>query len=72
MTQPIERARPVRHDSIGFFGILVTSFIVFLLVALIAQMLTLNWRTWLPGAEGERTLLEGVRASVYTFMSYLT
>ncbi len=72
MTQHIERARLARNDSIGFFGILVTSFIVFLLVALIAQMLTLNWRTWLPGAEGERTLLEGVRASVYTFMSYLT
>lgn len=72
MTQPIDRARLARNDSIGFFGILVTSFIVFLLVALIAQMLTLNWRTWLPGAEGERTLLDGVRASVYTFMSYLT
>lgn len=72
MTQPIERAGLPRNDSIGFYGILVTSFIVFLLVALIAQMLTLNWRTWLPGAEGERTLLEGVRASVYTFMSYLT
>jgi len=72
MMQPVDRARIPRPDSLGFFGILVASFIVFLLVALIAQMLTLNWRTWLPGAEGETTLLEGVRASVYTFMSYLT
>ena len=72
MSQPLDRARTPRPDSLGFLGILVASFIVFLLVALIAQMLTLNWRTWLPGAEGESTLLEGVRASVYTFMSYLT
>jgi len=34
--------------------------------------MTLNWRLWLPGAEGEKSLVSGVRASVYTFMSYLT
>ena len=72
MMQSVRGARFTPPDSFGFRGILVAAFIVFLLVALIAQMLTLSWRTWLPGAEGERTLLEGVRASVYTFMSYLT
>jgi light-harvesting complex 1 beta chain len=72
ITQSVHHARTPRPDSIGFFGILVASFIVFLFVALVAQLLTLNWRNWLPGAEGETTLIEGVRASVYTFMSYLT
>ena len=46
-------------------------FAVFLVIALIAQMLTMRWRAWLPGAEGERSLIGGVKAAVYTFMSYI-
>ena len=47
------------------------SFVVFLVIALIAQMLTMRWRTWLPGAEGEGSLIAGVKSAVYTFMSYI-
>jgi light-harvesting complex 1 beta chain len=46
-------------------------FAVFLVIALIAQMLTMRWRAWLPGAEGERSLIGGVKSAVYTFMSYI-
>ncbi|MDO9285243.1 MAG: hypothetical protein Q7U26_10130 [Aquabacterium sp.] len=46
-------------------------FAVFLVIALVAQMLTMRWRTWLPGAEGERSLIGGVKSAVYTFMSYI-
>ena len=46
-------------------------FAVFLVIALIAQMLTMRWRTWLPGAEGEGSLIAGVKSAVYTFMSYI-
>jgi len=42
-----------------------------LLVALSAQLIALPWRSWLPGAEG-KSLIGGVKTSVYTFMSYLT
>jgi light-harvesting complex 1 beta chain len=55
----------------GFYGIFVASFIVFLVVALAAQVFTGNWRAWFPGAEGDRSMIDGVKASVYTFMSYL-
>jgi light-harvesting complex 1 beta chain len=41
-------------------------------VALVAQLLMLRWRSWLPGAEQGRTLFGGVRAAVYTLMSHLT
>jgi light-harvesting complex 1 beta chain len=44
-------------------------FAVFLVIALVAQMLTMRWRSWLPGAEGERSLIGGVKSAVYTFMS---
>jgi light-harvesting complex 1 beta chain len=61
-----------RSDNVAFAGIFVTSFIVFLMIAIIAQTLTWHWRDWLPGAEGEKSLIGGVKAAVYTFMSHLT
>ena len=47
-------------------------FAVFLVIALIAQTLAWQWRPWFPGAEGEKSLVGGVKAAVYSFMSYLT
>lgn len=52
--------------------IFALSFIVFLGIALAGQMLGWHWRTWLPGAEGVKSLHGGVKAAVYTFMSHLT
>lgn len=62
----------IKNDSITFYGIFAVSFVVFLAIALIAQMLFLRWRSWFPGAEGGKTLIGDVRAAVYTFMSQLT
>lgn len=62
----------VQKDGKTFFGIFVVSFAVFLVIALFAQVFTLQWRTWLPGAEGEKSLIGGVKAAVDTFMPYLT
>jgi light-harvesting complex 1 beta chain len=56
----------------GFGFIFLSSFIVFLLVALVAQTFALQWRPWLPGAEGERSMIGGVKTAVYTFMSHLS
>ena len=47
------------------------SFVVFLVIALTGAVLGQPWRTWLPGAEGVEGLFGGVKAAVYTFMSYV-
>ena len=47
------------------------SFVVFLVIALAGASLGRPWRSWLPGAEGVGSLLGGVKAAVYTFMSHL-
>lgn len=47
------------------------SFVVFLVIALTGAVLGRPWRTWLPGAEGVESLFGGVKAAVYTFMSYV-
>ncbi len=72
-------AEGYRRDSLelpkdrftGFYSIFVASFIVFLVIALVAQLLALKWRPFFPGAEGERSLIGDVKGAVYTFMSYL-
>jgi light-harvesting complex 1 beta chain len=60
--------RPDRSLSNPVFWI---GFVLFLVIALVAEMLTIQWRAWLPGAEGDRSLIGGVTSAVYTFMSYI-
>jgi len=64
-------AMPRGGDSGKMLGIFLVAFALLLLVALSAQLIALPWRSWLPGAEG-KSLISGVKTSVYTFMSYLT
>jgi light-harvesting complex 1 beta chain len=59
-------------ESRSFGLIFVVVFPVFLAIALCGQLLGWHWRTWLPGAEGVKSVFGGVKAAVYTFMSYLT
>ena len=46
-------------------------FCVFLLLAMMGQMLFMDWRTWLPGAEGSEPMLGSVKSAVYTVISQL-
>lgn len=61
----------LKNDAKSFYGIFVTSFIVILVVAIVAQLLTWQWRPWFPGAESEKSMIGGVKSAVYTFMSHL-
>ncbi|MBL8467398.1 MAG: light-harvesting protein [Methyloversatilis sp.] len=54
-----------------FHAIFMTSFIVFLVVAIIAHILVWNWRPWLPGSEGYASLIEGVKAATYSVIPYI-
>jgi len=59
-------------ESRSFWFIFTLGFAVFLSIAVIGQLLGQHWRTWLPGAEGVKSIFGGVKAAVYTFMSHLT
>jgi light-harvesting complex 1 beta chain len=60
-----------KEDRKSFFVLFVVAFVLFLAVALVGQTLGLQWRSWLPGAEGVKSVTGGVKAAVYTFMSHL-
>ena len=62
----------LKNDSKTFLAIFAVGFVVFMLIALVAQTLGWQWRSWLPGAEGVKSVTGGVKAAVYTFMSHLT
>jgi light-harvesting complex 1 beta chain len=64
-------SKPALQDSKAYEALFLVSFVFVFLIALAAQVLFLKWRTWLPGAEGEKSLIRGVRSGVYTFMSHL-
>jgi light-harvesting complex 1 beta chain len=56
----------------GFQGIFCVMFVVFLVVAMASMLCFQNWRTFLPGAEGARSMLDGVKSAVYTVISQLS
>lgn len=64
--------RPLGDSLQGFRGIYVVTFVVFLLIALASLLCLQNWRSLLPGAEGARSMLDGVKSAVYTVISQLT
>jgi light-harvesting complex 1 beta chain len=66
---PGARATP---DFRGWMVLFALSFVAFMVIALIGQLTGLQWRAWLPGAEGVKSVFGGVKAAVYTFMSHLT
>ncbi|MBU6224281.1 MAG: hypothetical protein KGP13_05580 [Burkholderiales bacterium] len=55
----------------GYWLIFVMLFLVFMFLALAGKLMALNWRDWLPGAEGSTSTLNGVKSSVYTVISQL-
>ena len=61
----------LKNDSKVYLAIFAVSFCVFLLIAMLSQVMTLQWRSWLPGAEAGKSLIGGVKGAVYTFMSNL-
>lgn len=62
----------LKNDSKVFSAIFAVGFALFLCIALLAQVGHWQWRSWLPGAESEKSLIGGVKVAVYTFMSHLT
>jgi light-harvesting complex 1 beta chain len=68
---PMSHADQLQADRKSFLLLFVAAFVVFLAVALVGQTLGMQWRSWLPGAEGVKSVTGGVKAAVYTFMSHL-
>ena len=67
----IPRAAAI-EDHRSIWIIFAISFLVFMAIALVGQLLGWHWRSWLPGAEGVKSVYGGVKAAVWTFMAHIT
>jgi len=69
--QRVSSRQAVKAVYVSHHTIFAVSFVVFATIAIVASMLGWHWRSWLPGAEGVKSMTGGVKAAVYTFMSHL-
>ena len=58
-------------EKIAFVLIFGPCFVVLLSFAVVAQLIGMRWKSWLPGAENMPNIISGVKATVYTFMSHI-
>jgi len=56
------------NEAKEFHRIFMVSFILFVVIAIIAHILAWQWRPWLPGPEGYASLLEGVKVAAQQFL----
>lgn len=52
------------NEAQEFHGVFVSSFIIFMVVAIIAHVLAWMWRPWLPGEGGYSSLQDGVTVAL--------
>jgi light-harvesting complex 1 beta chain len=48
------------QEAKEFHSIFMTSFIIFMVIAVIAHFLAWQWRPWLPGPGGYKSAIDGV------------
>jgi light-harvesting complex 1 beta chain len=58
------------REAREFHAIFMSSFIVFVVIAVIAHILAWMWRPWLPGAKGY-ALLDGVNGALHYVLPHL-
>ncbi|MBU3649032.1 MAG: hypothetical protein FGM28_01840 [Limnohabitans sp.] len=70
-TEPMSPDRPLADESYAFWTIFLLSFGLLYVIAMLARVIGMHWRDYLPGAESASSMGEGVKAAVYTFMSHI-
>ena len=55
-----------------FHSIFVTSFVIFMVIAIIAHILAWMWRPWLPGPGGYKTALESFQHFASLALTHLS
>jgi light-harvesting complex 1 beta chain len=68
---PTHERPTVKSESISFYTLFAVSFVLFAAIAVVGAVFGCQWRAWLPGAEGVKSMTGGVKAAVWTFMSHL-
>ena len=60
------------QEAREFHRIFMTSFAIFVAIAIVAHILAWMWRPWLPGPNGYSSMLEGVQLAINHVTSYVS
>jgi light-harvesting complex 1 beta chain len=65
----LNQERTLKAPGLTFWMVFALGFSIVFTIALVGSLTGMPWRSWLPGAES-KSLLSGVQAAVYSFMSH--
>lgn len=58
--RPVSLSGLTDAEAREFHGVFMTSFLIFVVIAIVAHVLVWMWRPWLPGPEGYASLNDAV------------
>lgn len=62
--RPVSLSGLTESEAQEFHSLFMTSFIIFVVIAIVAHILVWMWRPWLPGPEGYSALIDGAKLAV--------
>lgn len=60
------------NERSSYWIIFAFAFVILFLFAVTASMVGIRWRSFLPGVEDSKGVVENLSSAIYTFMSHIT
>jgi len=70
-TPSLNSAQSTETESNAYLTIFTVGFSFLFVLVLMGNLLGIHWRNYLPGAEDAKSMSQGVKSAVYTFMSHI-
>jgi light-harvesting complex 1 beta chain len=70
-TPSLNSAQSAETKSNAYLTIFTVGFSFLFVLVLMGNLLGIHWRNYLPGAEDAKSMSQGVKSAVYTFMSHI-
>jgi len=60
------------QEAKEFHKIFMTSFVIFVAIAIVAHILAWMWRPWLPGPKGYSSIFDGIHVAIGHIISFIS
>jgi len=70
-TPSLDSVQSTQTESKAYWTIFMVGIAVLFGLVLLGTLFGIHWRNYLPGAEDAKSMSQGVKSAVYTFMSHI-
>jgi len=70
-TPSLNSEQSTQTESKAYWTIFMVGFAFLFVLVLLGTLFGIHWRNYLPGAEDAKSMSQGVKSAVYTFMSHI-